>query len=314
MSRRRALAVIGGAIAAVIAPGSARPAVRRSVVRTGKGTACVKPLIQCQNDPYFCRSPGSFCCPTDPNNTCVEGEVCCGGGRNCCDPKRGEFCCNYDDPTHPGCCVKGQICDNGACVTTCPPGKVKCGKFCCKHGEKCKNGSCCAGYPGGVCCDALTEDPCLDKKECCKKGLEYCCAVGATKGNYGTTKSVCCPLPGACLPESGDQGGIEKSSQFMCCPPERQVGLPGHPQFCCPAGTLSLAGTSGKFILPAASGVQNPFCCPEAQTCGDNCCAATSTCCGDYCTSLLVDTNNCGKCGNVCKFVETCNQGRCVPK
>ena len=48
--------------------------------------------------------------------------------------------------------------------------------------------------------------------------------------------------------------------------------------------------------------VEEPDCCPEANM----------TICEDGCQFYLTDDNNCGGCGNVCDFDQTCEQGSCT--
>jgi len=329
MPRRRAVAILGSAVAAVVVPGWAQAsrAGWSSVTHAGRTTravngACSPPSIPCQNDPYYCRQPGTTCCPTNPHNFCASAGDCCAGGRQCCDRKRGQFCCNYTNPAFPGCCDKGQLCANSQCVDTCPPGTTKCGRNCCKAGQKCKNGKCCklCAGPGSQCCDPATENCCVDKKTCCKKASEYCCAVGATTATYASTKSTCCSKPGACLRETLNVGGWNNSSTFTCCPPERQAGLANQPQFCCKEGQVGTL--SNKFTLPQGSDNKNPFCCDKTNVCGSDCCLTfnttgtpelNQTCCNKTCVTLMKDTNNCGSCGHVCKSTETCKQESCVP-
>ncbi|MGZ4387105.1 MAG: hypothetical protein ACXVZO_09255 [Gaiellaceae bacterium] len=325
MPRRRVLGVIGAAVVAAAVPRWATASPRRVMIgvpaghttRAVRGT-CGPPGLPCQNDPYYCRAPGTTCCPNNPHNYCAKASDCCSGGRECCRTNLGQFCCNYSDPTHPGCCDKGQLCVKGACVETCPPGTKKCGRYCCPHGQKCRNGRCCkqCAGPKSQCCDPQTEQCCIDKKTCCKTATQYCCAVGATSANYAETKSTCCAKPGDCLRESIDTGGLVKSSKFVCCPPEMQVfasETDTKPQMCCPPGMVSKG--KGKFTLEAGAHA-NPFCCKKELVCGDACCVNDAfnqeTCCNGKCTSLISDEQNCGSCGRACLATETCKQGECV--
>jgi hypothetical protein len=328
MPRRRALAVVGGAIAALLVPGRAGAGSPRAAFHGPMAgpTKCPPPGVPCQNDPYYCRPPGNVCCDGNPGNSCAKQSDCCGGGRCCCNSKRGEFCCD-NSPGFCKCCPKGWVCANKQCTGSCPAGTTKCGRFCCPRGQQCKNGKCCTqcSGPRSQCCDPATENCCVDKKTCCKKSSEYCCSVGATTATLGAVKDTCCSKPGACLKETISTGGTTRDSKFVCCPPERQVLADGQPQFCCAENQVAV--TRGNALILRQSG-GNPFCCDNSQVCGTEgdhvkCCNhydsptfadLNETCCGgNTCVRLQHDALNCGRCGHRCPAGQECSQGRCVP-
>ena len=46
-------------------------------------------------------------------------------------------------------------------------------------------------------------------------------------------------------------------------------------------------------------------------TCGESICAEGEECCGEQCVDLLMNSENCGACGDVCLGVESCVDGAC---
>ncbi|MFN0156198.1 MAG: hypothetical protein ACKVUT_17630 [Gaiella sp.] len=152
MPRRRALRLLGGAVAAAALPGFlARPAQARR-----GGLECTDGYTLCSNGKgsEVCVEPGGECCIYPEAVVACKAGTKCGGSINnaCVDacPKRCKdgACC----PKSKGRCVKDGCCP--AIRTTFAPGTNRKGVACCPPGT--------VAVPGGV-------------GECCKKGDPKCC-------------------------------------------------------------------------------------------------------------------------------------------
>jgi hypothetical protein len=90
--------------------------------------------------------------------------------------------------------------------------------------------------------------------------------------------------------------GIKPRTKAICCPSARYNK---DPKLCCPPGQVAL-NTPGFRIPPP--GVR-PFCCPPGQICGSGA--------SKVCVNLQSDSQNCGRCGNVCAS-GICSGGICA--
>lgn len=200
-----------------------------------------------------------LCCPTDnycpganraQDLCCPDGERCCGAGASgnvCVDLAAGQ-CCSTGDCGSPGpgecarecvaglcvpvVCSEGQICCEGACVSSqsfvaCPSDPAGCcdlsaGENCCGAGGCCPGNLC--NEIGGVCCEPGERACGTGENACCEPPLQ-CCGSGSA--------SVCCQ-PGFCLGGNVCCSGGEIPCGSACC----LSGQCNQESYqCCPPGT-----------------------------------------------------------------------------
>lgn len=317
MPRRRAVRVVGTALAFAALPSLAP----RTVRATGRAVPCIGQY------PIPC---GQGCC--------IEGGKCCGvrkDGLPLCCTSQSPVCCVQPGGQTKICCKANEQCGpvtrneiygnkERTCVRRCPPGRAFCRGKCCPPGQECRSGKCASPCKpswrkcGRKCCPKSTF--CCDAKNklCCQKGTDCC-----NKAKPGEPeKWTCCPKGTSCAPPlglspSGMTTGVEKGAVRVCCPQERVV--PGIRNVCCPLGHVSLGG---DLILPAGGG--GGLCCRKDKLCGTGqdrtCCSSgtptvpqiETTCCSGRCVNILYDEQHCGACGNACVPGEQCVDGTCV--
>ena len=315
MSRRRAVRVLGGAVAVATVPGLRPRAARaHSLQGCGRPGICSAGTVCGFEIPPFACNKG--CCigaPGERRTVCCArrtGSWCCGTGYTCgsggntpgdpnckcsaierpdgtCGPcPSGEFqcgkrCCQGKRPTLPA-----EVCYQGQCRPGCPEHTKKCGTTCCTSKQLCKNGKCCDKCGGnGPCCDHATQFCCREPGKpkspgrCCKKGKETCCGVGPPDAQ----KRMCCAKPNKCTRQLPSTiGGLTGDSPYVCCPPERQVPVdethPDDINACCAPGQVSLGGK-----LVVGPGIQGA-CCDADRVCGSGsaitCCPTGTSCIG----------------------------------
>jgi hypothetical protein len=319
MPRRRALRLLGGAVAMAAFPGFR--------VRTARGGSvpkkCPRGTELCmRNELQVCMPKGGTCCWFTPEDSGYEPwglVVGCGPGASCGSAQDGAIRCIYPCPNGRAscgqgskCCPPGEKCldqKRGICGE-CPPARNPCGPHCCG-----KNGTCC-DPERGLCCKP--------NQHCGSYGDYRICCRYKSCGSKNQ-KPRCCRSPEeACVPLLGyENGGWTDTSPRVCCPRRRQVfdKEGGSPNACCPPGYVTLSG--GRMSVGAGNGV----CCNEQQICGNGsritCCPTTRVCCnGDCCPSGLIccegacidpnDNLNCGKCGAICNPPRLCVDGSCI--
>jgi hypothetical protein len=188
---------------------------------------------------------------------------------------------------------------------TCPAPLTKCGSTCvdmnadpancsacgkaCKSGESCKSGQCLLACGGGsFACDAGCQDLQSDPTNCGGCGIK--CGGGEVCADGGCALS-CQTGYFACLNDAGLNICINPQQNDFNC-----GGCADDGGKVCPSGTRCEAGVCG---ITCQDGLTV---CTFDIDAGDG-----STTSIDRCTNLLVDTNNCGSCGNVCDAGKFCS-------
>jgi hypothetical protein len=200
MPRRRALRLIGGALATAAAPAllAPRKASARSAACPGPG-ACAPGQTYAE----FPVLEGCMVACCDPGySPCVGryGSKCCFPNEVCTDPNIAKCECAPQYLCGPACCQPGQRCEAAVCVADCPPGVTACGGKCCKSGEKC--------CPSTATAPSRCYDP---ETKCCSpiagvipktpiKKVEWCPERVPKQGHK--------PKANGCGPEGG-QGGVD---------------------------------------------------------------------------------------------------------
>ena len=94
---------------------------------------------QCTSDAAHKKGLCYTCGPSSPGGGVTPADICCARTSS-------GYCASY---TGAACCASGLTCQNGQCVTVCPPsGSVNAGT--CAQDSDCCSGNCTNGY----CCDA----------------------------------------------------------------------------------------------------------------------------------------------------------------
>ncbi|EME38702.1 hypothetical protein DOTSEDRAFT_28920 [Dothistroma septosporum NZE10] len=96
----------------------------------------------------------------------------------------------------------------------------------------------------------------------------------------------------------GNDASIQQYCQFM--PPSHN-----YDQSKCPQAIKKYSYDKVKSFC----GCVKSMCTPTQCGYGKNKCSKTP--CGNYCADFQTDNSNCGKCGNQCKYGETCKFGSC---
>jgi hypothetical protein len=230
---------------------------------------CCNGSGQCQNgtSATACGSGGVDC------DSCVDGEVCCGGvcrtGLSCCDAGSCPSCqtCTTDGvcvATTGASCGSVPACNRCSAAGTCEP--VNEGGFCddgdvCTNSTSCQGGSC-VGTPIANCCtseaqcddgDPCTTNTCNTSNRCASTRIDACCLpVGSQQCTLDTS---CCgstgqPGGGVCAPDgcclaSGQNCTLATADQ--CCSGVCEQPFPGNPEiFRCACGAAGTpCGTTG---------------------------------------------------------------------
>lgn len=306
MPRRRALGVIGGAVAG-LALGGVRPS--RSVAQSCRYQAC--PSKTNPAGLYCCGSAGGSCCygPSGDAYACCLASESCDTATGQCIAARcptGRTPCGSRE-----CCRSDQVCQGGRCVKKCPDRRVRCGSRCCRRGERCVNGRCrrCGNGAKGCgrkCCGR--DEFCCNPRRgtCCKTKGGQCCF---TDPDNMESSGVCCQSPSECARVGTLDGTNVPGKGHVCCPPSRQS--PGNGA-CCPPGSTAHPGGNGIVAVGVPLG-----CCPNDRLCNGRCLARApgsgvdERCCGGTPRNVASDPANCGACGNVCPSGQGCFSGVC---
>ncbi len=259
MPRRRALRLLGSALAFVAVP-MLRPSSARAVGSGVGAPDTIDPPTGPFGPPVRC---GNVIC--NPTSNCVK---CCpaeGGGGSCCPcyyscrPRSGlcdkPFACPPDARPYCGaqghCCAPNEFCFKGSiCLPVCKPGEQLCEGDCCPKGAECvqlpgmARRVCTAKCPGGktrcglVCCSKKGEK-CIDAR----RGLCSPCNLGERPcGKKCCTRGSTC-----CAPRTG-----------LCCKSNETCAGYGGTAKCCPKGTRACETSSGS---------GKPICCKKGETC-----------------------------------------------
>ena len=189
MPRRRALRLLGGAVAVAVVPG----------LRVPVAAAASCGALGCS---------GKCCSSTDWMKPGLQG-VCCDVSETCCGPMA-----NPGDPDHMygWCCGEGYDCGEefDTCKAVCKAPKFECGEDCCDEGA-----ACCPVNDGEPMC-------CPDGEDCVKQITQgnvgitpdspYVCCPPERLVTALTVSKICCP-PGS-VRQPG--GGLSTAGGFCC--------------------------------------------------------------------------------------------------
>jgi hypothetical protein len=187
-----------------------------------------------------------------------------------------------NDPKHCGSCThvcsSGQVCSNGACASQCTSPQVEC-----------------VSDAGAICANT-TNDP---------GHCGTCATECATADAGGMAPGTNNPDPG--IFDGGYDGGIGWSLGAAACASSAcGVDCPDAMALCTDEICYDLQNHHDH------CGSCSTGCTATTEWCNDgHCCAVGAAWCTSACASLLVDNNNCGKCGNVCDG-GSCNAGVCA--
>jgi hypothetical protein len=187
-SRRQALKLLGGSLAGGL------------LAFLGVGEAAADNL--CKPIGKKCNKTSQCCGVANAtvtcNGTCQVG-ACKAGFGNCDDnPANG---CETPLNTNTNCgacgnaCTEDQTCQDGKCVSVCPPSPA-CSDTChCDPGQTCVNGTCCSGQVcGSTCCDFF--ETCCGST-CC--GFGQTCVNGTCCFSSQVCGSTCCGFGQTCV-------------------------------------------------------------------------------------------------------------------
>lgn len=277
MPRRRALRLLGSAVAVAVLPGlRARPAgahAKKLTFRCGPGT---EPCSR--NGLDVCMPEGGTCCWFSPKESGYEPwgiVVGCPPGTNCGTARRQRCIC---PPEHrcgqDGCCPETEFCASPNRSLCCKKGQDAClvpnrpEGTCCDKNERCcsspTRADCCgekqACHDGACRCPKTQPVKC--GRKCCKKGIkccdpkkpcctaltDHCCGNVCCKKNQTCCGDTCCdPTERCCGKELKDDG---------CCPKN---------QACCATDAGQRCCKKGEFCANIAGGHGNKNCCPTAR-------------------------------------------------
>lgn len=276
-----------------------------------------------ETDPESCGACGARCPAEAP--LCRDGQC--------------ETCESIGQTTCEGACVLLAMDDEhcGACAHACADDE-QCIDGACQGGE-CVRACTAEGNPDAVCCyDMDGRGVCTDLRN----DDRHCGACGITCGSGGRCDGgrglcVCDEEPlvvalcdGACIAVDEDEANCGDCG--IACPVEAPACMAGHCVNCAALGLLD-CGPSGcvdpQTDERACGDCGQP--CAPGQECLDGGCIVGDCelpcddaldrgpiCCRDeaalvdVCTSLLVDPDHCGACGQSCGEAGECADGACL--
>jgi len=320
---------------------------------------CECPVDRCAT------TEGTFICvdrQTDRNNCgfcgqrcpagvdCVMGRCPCPAERPFCATSRPTDC--FDPAMHQSdslncgaCgtrCPEGAACQAGRCVCT-TPGHALCGDRCentltsnsncggcgvrCAFESTCQMGRCVCTFPGRTICG----DSCVNTQEhpghcggCGRACSSTMNCVGGRCGCFDVRVNTFCA--GGCTDAQRDPMNCGSCGR-VCSAPEGVSGRRVCSEGQCVCLYRSAAGLAPMYFCPSAMGTdscvdvlidtRNCGRCGNACRAGESCihgsCLCPDTRCGDRCgVNLMTDNNNCGACGNICATGTVCQSGRCA--
>ncbi len=284
MPRRRAVRVLGGALASIAMSGvisrSARaapsacdvpcpPNTTNCRVRRGAGCTDVCCGQDLPNLPKCCKWDVSHPFPNSSSYGCINKPE---GNPPAAFPAHTICCC----PANTRC---GPIAGNQPCIP-CAPGRKPCGHTCCEPDKRCVN-------------DRLSL--------CCSKGEKRCGKVCCPLGSCAReSTSLCCKPGKRCGTKCCHASQVCSGGTCRCASGWRSCG----PELCCDKRIERCAPVGGLRTTA--------YCCPRYQWI-----AQTSTCCprftypdGTGCCSLGLANKNCCA-GVTCLAGTTCVNGSC---
>ncbi len=211
MPRRRALRVLGGAVAVAVIPG----------LRVPVAVAASCGALGCS---------GKCCSATDWSTPGLQG-VCCGETDTCCGPTS-----NPRDPDHQygWCCGEGYECGDelNACKSICKAPMYECGSDCCDQ--------------DAACCPVREDDPicCPEGTDCVKQitpgniGITpdspYVCCPPEQLVTALTVSKICCPTGSVRQPSGGlaTAGGLCCTAGNVCAGRDCCDSTPSFPKEC----------------------------------------------------------------------------------
>ena len=274
-----------------------------------------------------CGGCGIRCAYPNAAATCTDG-VCmrgaCAAGFADCDgdPSNGCEANTQTDNAHCGACTgsvcaSGQVCNAGACATTCGAGLTNCSGDCVNRNTDVNNCGACATVCAlpNVNVQACSGGACVVGG--CATGFGDCDAVAANgcETNVRSTDVANC---GGCGVRCGFANAAATCMGGTCVLGACNTGFAdcdGNPANGCEVNTQSDNVNCGACSTTGAS-----HACAGGQVCSGGACAAScgagrTNCSGD-CVNLATDPNNCGACASVCNLagvsVQACSGSACV--
>jgi hypothetical protein len=231
-------------------------------------------------------------------------------------------------------CAAGQVCSQGACVTSCVTGLTNCAGSCrdtqtdrahcgacgmaCAAGQVCSAGACVVSCPTGQTeCAGSCSDTTRDRANCgtcgrtCAAG-EVCVAGGCVL-SCPTGQTAC---SGTCRDTQTDRAHCGACG--MACA-AGQVCSAGACVTSCGAGLTNCGGTCRDTQTDRAHCGACNAACPGGQVCTSGACVpscpAQQTLCSSACVPTNIDPTNCGMCGVSCptrvNAAPVCAAGTC---
>jgi hypothetical protein len=328
VSRRGALALFGGTVAAAATGTLGDPEPAEAIVR---------------------------CCDPNHNGTwsCLDGYECCcytvaggGGHSECCDSASGETCqdlpgqtdrgaqvraCCYTVCAHDCCTQPDEVCNSQGFCFSCGEFATRCGDDCCTDQQTCLQGRECVPKcaEGQTLCSK--DRCCAPDEDCVSGGCQPKCEAGAVR--CGDDEHCCEPGQKCqdnvcvnCVAPETECGDSCCRAGETCCDPDRQI--------CC-AAPRTCQDEFLTCVCPDGSCICNDQCCGDGEhctvtgcaacpsgtvSCGNLCCPAGATChIADYtgsvhCRGVCQCDSGGVLCGDrCCGRNDTCVDGVCHP-
>jgi hypothetical protein len=321
LPRRRLLQWAAGGLAGAL-PGR----------RAARTLAACDPLPQCP--PGYkpckdctCEEGCPSCIPEDghcctENTYCPAHTTCCGSpakGWSCCEDSQ-QFCCGGNAV----CCLFGQECGEGGCLSPCSAGTTRCGADCCGAGTSCEAGKCVRSCPAGTtkcgtaCCTA--GETCVEDTTCVAA-----CPAGRAAGRGVAAEAGCEPPPPPPPPPPCPKGTVKCGKTCVApCKPKRgkPTTLDGVTCKCrktkCPTGETLCDGECIDTLNDptncggCADGGGGVTCADEGAICCNGQCREKGTvCCGTR--ACRPGTTCCGRKGDICCAPDRCCGNGCCP-
>ncbi|MBR4985125.1 MAG: hypothetical protein IKY83_05240, partial [Proteobacteria bacterium] len=292
----------------------------------------------------------NYVCANNPanhatSNTCIAGVcqyICDSGYTNCGGVTAQDINCikttdlQTDGQNCGSCgnvCGTGKACVGGKCVQNSCSGSTP--DLCVVGGQNvCKNTKSNDAAHCGACNYACADNPATNaSSNTCKAGVcQYTCNTGYTNCGGETASSINC-IKTTDLQTDGQNCG---SCGNVCGTGKACVGGKCV-QNSCSGSTPDLCVVGGQNVCKKVSGTDAEHCGACNYACANNPAtnATSNTCLNGVCqytcdsnytncggntaasinciktTDLQTDSNNCGKCNNVCKSDESCVSGKC---
>jgi hypothetical protein len=288
---------------------------------TGHGAGCNDPVCEatiCALD--------SYCCNTDWDNICVNGDANFSPGSvNLC-AGRENFCANTGSPDGTLCddgdpATGGDVCTGGVCAGTAD----LCSGVTCSASDQCHAvGTCDPGT--GLCSDPLLANgtPCDDSGACttsdtCTGGVCAGTATDCSGSSDQCNTGVCNAGSGLCEAQAANEGGGCNDGLFCNAGETCSGGVCGGGGFidCSGSGDQCNTGTCNETTDACEATPAN-----EGNSCDDGAfCNAGETCSGGVCggggatdcsgSGDQCNTGTCNETNNACESVVSNEGGSC---